>query len=159
MKRILGKVARSDYESISDIDGGPQLSAIADSEGVERAIEEEPRDLEEPEEPRPSSPSASKSANPELHSAYSAQIILQIRAVSILAFHKFSSDVIIPMYLAMPLNSTSGSSGQISRGLLKFKAGFGMDSPRISNVLPSQAVWPLLSKSYSCQKSLENMVL
>ena len=140
MKRILGKPARSGYESISDIDGGAQLSAIADSEGVEKAIEEEPRDLEEPEEPHPSSPSASKSAHPELQSAYSAQVILQILAVSILAFHKVSSDVIIPMLLATPLNSTSGSSGKISRGLFKFKAGFGMDSPSISNVLLSQAV-------------------
>ncbi|KAF8846429.1 MFS general substrate transporter [Acephala macrosclerotiorum] len=76
---------------------------------------------------------------PQKTSAYTLKVILQILALSLLAFHKVSSDVIIPTFLAT-------SSDKHSSGLFKFSSGFGLASPSIANVLLTQAVVAIISQ-------------
>ncbi|EGE08450.1 MFS multidrug transporter [Trichophyton equinum CBS 127.97] len=82
-------------------------------------------------------------------SAYSGQVILQILAASILGFHKVSSDVIIPIFLAQDKESVSDEKDS---SLLYFITGFGMSSPMISNVLLSQAVVAILAQIFIVPK-------
>ena len=76
--------------------------------------------------------------------AYTWEVILQILTVSLLAFHKVSSDVIIPTFLAT--SSLRSPLTHSIRDLFKFKVGFGMTSPSIANVLLTQAVIATVSQ-------------
>ncbi|KAH9907803.1 major facilitator superfamily domain-containing protein [Xylariomycetidae sp. FL2044] len=62
-------------------------------------------------------------------SAFTPQVIFQILAVSILAFHKVSSDAIMPTFLAAPFPDTGG---------------FGYSSQKIGIILLSQAVFAMI---------------
>ncbi|EFE37303.1 hypothetical protein TRV_08041 [Trichophyton verrucosum HKI 0517] len=100
-----------------------------------------------------SSNDADKDSNMEtkspVKSAYSVQVILQILAASILGFHKVSSDVIIPIFLAHNKEPTSDKE---ESKFLNFTTGFGMSSPKISNVLLSQAVVAILAQIFIVPK-------
>ncbi|KAN0068305.1 Major facilitator superfamily domain containing protein [Elaphomyces granulatus] len=102
-----------------------------------------------------SSPSPTVS-NTRIPSPYSSQVILQILAVSIFAFHKVSSDVIIPMFLGATTLSPNNSSEETKGNFLKFEIGFGMNPPRISNVLLSQAVVAIVAQSLIVPRVLTN---
>ncbi|KAH8807652.1 MFS multidrug transporter [Xylogone sp. PMI_703] len=78
------------------------------------------------------------------------QIILQILTVSLLAFHKVSSDVIVPTFLAF-----RSIEGNKERSLFKFKAGFGMTSSAIANALLTQAVVATFSQILVVPRVLE----
>ncbi|KAK0666751.1 putative permease [Cercophora samala] len=68
--------------------------------------------------------------------AFTYQITLQILSVSVLAFHKVSSDAVMPVYLAAP----SDSSTQHLSG------GFGYSGPTIGFILLSQAIVAALAQ-------------
>lgn len=81
-------------------------------------------------------------------SPYSYQIILQVLSVSMLAFHKVSSDILIPMFLATP-SAVSNGNGKLHRELLKFVGGFGMSTAQIGNVLLTQAVAAIIFQKFA----------
>lgn len=83
---------------------------------------------------------------PQKSSAYTFKVILQILALSVLAFHKTSSDVIILTFLAT-------SSNKQSSGFFKFSSGFGLASPSIANVLFTQAIVAIMAQILVCPKS------
>ncbi|CZS94078.1 uncharacterized protein RAG0_04109 [Rhynchosporium agropyri] len=75
-------------------------------------------------------------------SAYDFQVILQILAVSLLAFHKVASDAIVPIFLA------SHSIEDVSSpNPFKFSVGFGFTMPQIANVLLTQAIVAIFSQA------------
>ncbi|PGH00307.1 hypothetical protein AJ79_08238 [Helicocarpus griseus UAMH5409] len=86
-----------------------------------------------------------------LRNTYTPQVILQILAASILAFHKVSSDVIIPIFLGKDYDSgstpsTPSTPDSRKREVFKFTVGFGMSPVGISNVLLSQAVVAIIAQ-------------
>ncbi|EFR02386.1 hypothetical protein MGYG_05382 [Nannizzia gypsea CBS 118893] len=91
---------------------------------------------------------------PTIRTAYSSQVILQILAASILGFHKVSSDVIIPIFLAQDKESIQDEKGS---SLLKFTSGFGMSSPSISNVFLSQVVVAILAQIFIVPKLIAHL--
>ncbi|KAL2068550.1 hypothetical protein VTL71DRAFT_14887 [Oculimacula yallundae] len=84
-------------------------------------------------------------------SAYSRSVILQILAVSLLAFHKVSSDAIIPIFLASQSTENSPSSNPF-----KFSIGFGFKSPQIANVLLTQAIVAIISQALVVPKVIDH---
>lgn len=82
-------------------------------------------------------------------SAYSHQVALQILVVSVFAFTKVAFDVIVPMFLAADKSTTSESN------FLKFKSGFGMSLPDLSNILLSQAVVSIMAQILVVPKVLD----
>jgi hypothetical protein len=75
--------------------------------------------------------------------AFTLQAILQIISVSFLAFHKVSSDAIMPVFLAAPSNSTDPET--TLRGEERFASqGFGYSSQKIGLILLSQAIVAVL---------------
>lgn len=81
-------------------------------------------------------------------SPYSNQIIFQVVSVSMLAFHKVSSDLLIPMFLATPLVVSKGN-GELHSELLGFVGGFGMSTAQIGNVLLTQAVAAIIFQKFA----------
>lgn len=71
--------------------------------------------------------------------AFTPQTRLQILSVSLLAFHKVSSDVLIPILLATS-PSPSPTKALRQRDAIRFTSGFGLSSAKIGLVLLSQAV-------------------
>jgi hypothetical protein len=70
---------------------------------------------------------------------YTSQIIMQVLSVSVLAFHKVSSDIVIPIFL------TTTSDGRMNkplqpRRIFQYTGGFGMTSADIGIVLLTQAI-------------------
>ena len=64
---------------------------------------------------------------------FTSQVVLQICSVSLLAFHKVSSDIIIPSFLVY-----EGRDG--------FSAGFGFSTIEVGNVLLTQAIVAILAQ-------------
>lgn len=91
---------------------------------------------------------ASREHTTPLQSPYSYQIILQVLSVSMLAFHKVSSDILIPMFLATP-SFVSKGNGKLHRKLLEFVGGFGMSTAQIGNVLLTQAVAAIIFQKFA----------
>lgn len=81
-------------------------------------------------------------------SPYTIQITLQVLSVSMLAFHKVSSDILIPMFLSTPAVVSKGSS-TLHRELLEFMGGFGMSTAQIGNVLLTQAVAAVMFQKFA----------
>lgn len=81
-------------------------------------------------------------------SPYSYQIIFQVLSVSMMAFHKVSSDILIPMFLTTP-SVGSKSSGKPHRELLGFVGGFGMSTAQIGSVLLTQAVAAIIFQKFA----------
>lgn len=85
--------------------------------------------------------------------AFTPQIILQILSVSLLAFHKISSDAIMPPFLAAP---PEGESPEVSenpkihmlslRSILQTPSGFGYNNQTIGFILLSQAIVAALAQ-------------
>jgi len=102
----------------------------------------------------PSPSQSSPTQNTLKTSAYTMQVILQVLAVSMLAFHKVSSDAIIPTFLATPSNPEPSQGIQRS-SWFKFSTGFGMPISNISNVLLAQAVVAIISQALIVSKVVE----
>lgn len=64
--------------------------------------------------------------------------MLQITSVSLLAFHKVSSDAIIPTFLAAP--PTPSVPDRAQRDLFKMPGGFGFGNQKVGMILLSQAI-------------------
>lgn len=78
--------------------------------------------------------------------AFTKQVILQLISVSMLAFHKVSSDAIMPTFLAAP--STPSSSQQTpTRNFLEATSGFGYSSQKIGLILLSQAIVAVIAQA------------
>jgi hypothetical protein len=134
LRQLVGQMNASGYATILTND--------------DDAMAEDATELENlPEEIGLSSSPSPIVSNTRIPSPYSSQVILQILAVSIFAFHKVSSDVIIPMFLGATTVSPNNSSEETKGNCLKFEIGFGMNPPRISNVLLSQAVVAIAAQS------------
>ncbi|KAK2738293.1 hypothetical protein FQN55_000594 [Onygenales sp. PD_40] len=133
VKALRGQVNDEKYTALSSTEDVIELPSRAD---VEHAGAGEAEPL--------SSISPQPADIPSL-SAWSKQVILQILAVSILAFHKVSSDVIIPIFLATDTVPSKDSSNEHKRNS-KSRAGFGMASPSISNILLSQAIVAMIAQ-------------
>ncbi|CZR66893.1 uncharacterized protein PAC_16794 [Phialocephala subalpina] len=123
----------------------PTIEHVNDEDSVKKESEE----FEIPE----CHQTLSDPARPKL-SAYTSKVILQILAVSLLAFHKVSSDVIIPTFLATPFDENYSSLD--TRGLFKFAVGFGMELPSIGNVLLSQAITVIISQMLIVPRAIDH---
>ncbi|KAK8034524.1 NACHT and WD domain-containing protein [Apiospora rasikravindrae] len=78
---------------------------------------------------------------------FTVQVILQIASVSLLAFHKVSSDAIMPTFLAAPLTPSSATQETeiiSKRNILQSTSGFDYSSQTIGWILLSQAVIALV---------------
>ncbi|KAK2787218.1 hypothetical protein FQN52_007307 [Onygenales sp. PD_12] len=133
VKALRGQADDEKYTALSSTEDEIELPSRAD---VEHAGAEEDVSL---------SSVSSQQTDTSSPSAWSKQVILQILAVSILAFHKVSSDVIIPIFLATDAVPSKDSSNEHKRNS-KFRAGFGMASPGISNILLSQAIVAIIAQ-------------
>jgi hypothetical protein len=69
---------------------------------------------------------------------YTSKVVLQILSVSLLAFHKVSSDVLVPVFLASPSVEANGN-GTSSSTFASLSGGFGMSTTQIGYLLFSQA--------------------
>jgi hypothetical protein len=123
VKAHLGHMCARGYTALS---AGWNAILLLGRGNVEEANELD----EEPDEVELSSLTASIPTDTPKPSAYSPQIILQILAVSILAFHKVSSDVIIPMFLVTKTAPSEDFSDKSKRNFFKFGVGFNMASLR-----------------------------
>ena len=74
---------------------------------------------------------------------FTGQIILQIISVSLLAFHKVSSDSLIPVFLATPRPKTDNPQ-TASNSPFRISGGFSLSPASIGNVLLTQAVTAIL---------------
>ena len=63
--------------------------------------------------------------------AFTPQVVLQILSVSLLAFHKVSSDIIIPTFLALPPSSNQDYNSRLPRDILRFSGGLGLSIQKI----------------------------
>lgn len=76
---------------------------------------------------------------------FTLQIILQILAVSLLAFHKVAFDAFMPTFLAAP--DSAESSKQHERNIMDSTGGFGYGSQKIGLILLSQAIVVLIAQA------------
>lgn len=67
------------------------------------------------------------------------QVVLQIISVSLLAFHKVSSDIITPTFLAIPAKDDGVSENLAARSFFELSHGFGFSSQKIGFILLTQA--------------------
>ena len=74
---------------------------------------------------------------------FTAQVVLQILSVSLLAFHKVASDTLIPVFLAFP-RPTSSVSRPGSKLSFRLRGGFGLSSVNVGNILRTQAVTAII---------------
>lgn len=131
---VLGRKVPTKYSTLQEDD---ESEASEQPLAVERGSEIELENLNGSDstaddfELNKSSPVASR--------AFTPQTILQILSVSLLAFHKVSSDVLIPILLATS-PSPSPTKAPQRRDAIRFTSGFGLSSANIGLVLLSQAV-------------------
>lgn len=78
--------------------------------------------------------------------AFTAQVVFQIISVSLLAFHKVSSDAVMPTFLATPVAS-SGPESPPRQDLLQSSGGFGYSNYEIGLVLLSQAIVAVVTQA------------
>lgn len=76
--------------------------------------------------------------------AFTTQVILQIISVSLLAFHKVSSDAIIPPFLAAP--AVPSDPQPTRRDALSTPGGFGYSNQKVGVILLSQAVVAMIAQ-------------
>lgn len=89
---------------------------------------------------KPATPPGENSPDESLlNTAFASQTILQILSVSLLAFHKVSSDAIMPVFLATPTASGEASP----QGNFGGSAGFNYSGKKIGFILLSQAIFGL----------------
>lgn len=84
---------------------------------------------------------------------YTSQIIVQVFSVSALAFHKVSSDIVIPVFLS----STSvelRTEGLKVPNFLKFTRGFGMTTAEVGTVLLTQAIAAILVQVFVSSRTI-----
>ena len=84
-------------------------------------------------------------ADPKPRGAFTQQVILQILSVSLLAFHKVSSDAIMPTFLAAP--ATPSDPQPTRRNLLETTGGFGYGNQKVGMILLSQAIVGLITQA------------
>ncbi|KAI0383261.1 major facilitator superfamily domain-containing protein [Hypomontagnella monticulosa] len=77
---------------------------------------------------------------------FTLQVVLQILSVSLLAFHKVSSDAVMPTFLATPL-ATSAIGQASASDFFRSRGGFGYSSRTIGLVLLSQAIVGLVAQA------------
>jgi len=99
------------------------------------------RDVAEIQTPSPEDGSAGENVDTREEEfggkIYTRQVILQILSVSLLAFHKVASDIIMPVFLASPLEPKAKDSA--AHRPLQFSQGMGLDPHQIGPILLSQA--------------------
>ena len=139
-RSLFGKLDIREYTVLAAED-----DAIPLASNYQIADEESSKDSDDLDTTTPELSTSPDSARPKA-SAYTRKVILQIVVVSLLAFHKVSSDVIIPTFLAA--SSTGHSEDDTDVTFFRFKIGFGMASPSIANVLLTQAVVAILSQIF-----------
>jgi hypothetical protein len=139
IKGLFGHIDSTGYVALSADESGIPLSSTSEAKNTNSFKEGEDVEVSS------SGPSSAISQSPKT-SAYTLQVILQILSVSLLAFHKVSSDVIIPTFLATPFDTPESSTDHSKRDVFKFKAGFSMTSPSISNILLTQAIVAIVSQ-------------
>ncbi|KAI1408633.1 hypothetical protein F5Y13DRAFT_106556 [Hypoxylon sp. FL1857] len=81
----------------------------------------------------------------QYQAAFTLQIILQILSVSLFAFHKVSSDSIMPTFLATPPPTSATQETFISE-YFQSRGGLGYSSQKIGLVLLSQAIVALVAQ-------------
>ncbi|KAK4203399.1 putative permease [Triangularia verruculosa] len=113
-----------DYEMLESNQG----PANAQAEGEETSDDTQHADTSSMADHDPKNSELDETASPKR--AFSYQTILQILSVSLLAFHKVSSDAVMPVYLAAPLDSSTKH----------LTGGFGFSGPTIGFMLLSQAI-------------------
>ncbi|KAI0448900.1 major facilitator superfamily domain-containing protein [Xylaria acuta] len=74
--------------------------------------------------------------------AFTAQVTLQILSVSLLAFHKVSSDAIMPTFLAAPI-ATDTPGEVFHQGIFGGSDGFNYNGQKIGIILLSQSIFGL----------------
>lgn len=77
--------------------------------------------------------------------AFTLQVIFQIVSVSLLAFHKVSSDAIIPTFLAAP--PTPSESDRDPHGSFQTPGGFGYGNQKVGVILLTQAIVALVTQA------------
>jgi hypothetical protein len=82
---------------------------------------------------------------PSWRRVFTLQVILQILAVSFLAFHMVAFDAFMPTFLAAP--SSPDSSREHKRGVMDSNGGFGYGSQKIGLILLSQAIVVLIAQA------------
>lgn len=75
---------------------------------------------------------------------FTSQVILQILAVSLLAFHKVAFDAFMPTFLAAPRSAEP--SKKHARNIMESSGGFGYGSQKIGVILLTQAIVVLIAQ-------------
>lgn len=78
-------------------------------------------------------------------------------SVSLLAFHKISSDVLIPIYLASPA-AKLGNRPLFPRNLENMNRGVGLSTIHVGYFLPMQAAVAIVAQIFWFQRSLLDSV-
>lgn len=82
----------------------------------------------------------------QLKTTFTLQVVLQIVSVSLLAFHKVSSDAIMPTFLATPSQAVPVLRKSPISEFFRSSGGFGYSSQKIGFILLSQAVVALAAQ-------------
>lgn len=90
------------------------------------------------------------------HRAFTSQVLLQIVSLSLLAFHKVSSDAIMPVFLASPGPATETQS-KVARSLFRTTGGFNYNEQKIGFILLSQAAVGLVFQATLIPLFLDNI--
>ena len=122
----------------------PEDESLTQTEPGYHRVETEVEELEM-QSSRNSSESSTLRANSPVQeegeatpkTAFTAQVLLQILSVSFLAFHKVSSDAIMPTFLALPQSKETEQGTET--GFLRFSGGFGLTTQHIGYILLAQA--------------------
>ncbi len=143
---------RSLYDKIASRTLDVQYSSVArvdyqDAEELDRLGEDQRMDPDEGEASIPKPPvdpetrlGSGREHQPiQVKGVITTQVWLQIASVCSLAYHKVSSDVIIPTFLALPAKGRPESTRIQARGP-GVEGGFGLDAREIGLILFSQAI-------------------
>ncbi|EAS30115.3 uncharacterized protein CIMG_08861 [Coccidioides immitis RS] len=121
----------------------------AEEDGIELRMETEA----EPEQEAIQAPCAittsykTKPTEKPVSKAFTLQVILQVISVFILAFHKVSSDIITPIFLAIPAKPTKPADNLVERNIFQFTDVFGFSSQKIGFILLTQAGVAIIAQS------------
>lgn len=135
---LLGKRASQTKGQYAPVPGGVEDASTQEEENARNEDDDSAHELQgmatEEEQPE-----CQGEASPEQKAkrVFTPHVMLQIISVSLLAFHKVSSDAVIPTFLAAP--QTPSDSGHTRRDL-QTPGGFGYSNQKVGIILLSQAI-------------------
>lgn len=132
---------RPRYHVIEDLDS----TALRAHDTAQNAIELKSLEEEDPEHPGVL-PAQEETIKKKI---YTSQVIFQMVSISLLAFHKVASDIIMPVFLASPQGLTAHENEDTeTRNIFQFDDGFNLSTRQIGPILLSQAFIAVLGQFF-----------